>query len=173
MSFQIELDKFEEAYGHFMRDIRLAIQRTFAEEAESRNLTQADIANELETDPSVVSRRLNGAGNVTLRTICDLYTAMGREPLSNFSVRDQDERRWIDSLTIQLQNTVVITSSRISQQGILDHEVGNMLTWTSLSSVRSSVYVGLNQELHVLKLPSSESADSDVENSLMDYNVNA
>ena len=35
-------------------------------------------------DLSVVSRRLNGIGNITLKTISDTYTAMNREPLSNF-----------------------------------------------------------------------------------------
>ncbi len=87
MSFRIELDKYEEAYGHFMREIHSAIQATFAQEAELRNLTQADLAQELNVDPSVISRRLSGGGNVTLRTICDLYTAMGREPLTNFLVQ--------------------------------------------------------------------------------------
>jgi hypothetical protein len=42
------------------------------------------MAEVLDVDLSVVSRRLNGAGNVTLRTISDTYTAMDREPLSNF-----------------------------------------------------------------------------------------
>lgn len=86
MSFRIELDKYERAYGRFLRDIQRAIQKTFAEEEEAHGLNQAALARELKTDPSVVSRRLNGSGNVTLRTICDLYTAMGREPLSNFEV---------------------------------------------------------------------------------------
>lgn len=89
MSFQIELDKYDEAYGHFMREVRAAIQETFRQEEERRNLTQSALACELKVDPSVISRRLSGSGNVTLRTICDLYTAMGREPLSNFLVRGE------------------------------------------------------------------------------------
>jgi len=84
MSFQIELDKYESAYGHFIANIQAAIQKTFEEEEEARGLTQAELARELAVDPSVVSRRLNGTGNITLRTISDLFTGMGREPLSNF-----------------------------------------------------------------------------------------
>lgn len=84
MSFRIELDRYERAYGHFIAKIQMAIQKTFAEEEESRDLTQVEMARELNVDPSVVSRRLSGGGNITLRTISDLYTAMGREPLSNF-----------------------------------------------------------------------------------------
>ena len=85
MSFQIALNKYERSYGELLRNIRNAIQATFAEEAESRGLTQKHISDELKVDKSVVSRRLNGSGNVTLRTVCDLYTAMDREPFSNFN----------------------------------------------------------------------------------------
>jgi hypothetical protein len=84
MSFQIKSDKYEVAYARLLRKVRDAIQTTFAEEAE-RGLAQTDIAQSLDVDASVVSRRLSGTGNVTLRSISDLYTAMGREALSNFA----------------------------------------------------------------------------------------
>jgi hypothetical protein len=38
----------------------------------------------LGVDLSVVNRRFNGGGNITLRAISDSCTAMSREPLSNF-----------------------------------------------------------------------------------------
>jgi len=83
MSFQIDLNPFDRAFAQFLSEIREALQRTFAEETES-GLTQRELAEALGVDEALVSRRLNGPGNVTLRTLCDLYTAMGREPLSNF-----------------------------------------------------------------------------------------
>jgi transcriptional regulator with XRE-family HTH domain len=83
MSFQIELNPFERAYAHFVRQVREALQKTFAEEAQD-GLTQKELAETLGVDEALVSRRLNGPGNITLRTLADLYTAMGREPLSNF-----------------------------------------------------------------------------------------
>lgn len=89
MSFQIASDKYEDAYARFLRDIRIAIQQTFEEEAKARSLTQADLARELDVAPSVISRRLSGVGNVTLRTISDLYVAMGRQPLACFASRDR------------------------------------------------------------------------------------
>jgi transcriptional regulator with XRE-family HTH domain len=64
--------------------IQEAIQVTFEEERSKRGLSQVEIARELDVDQSVVSRRIHGGGNITLRTISDLYTAMGREPLANF-----------------------------------------------------------------------------------------
>lgn len=115
MSFRIELDKYDEAYGHFMREIRSAIQATFAQEAERRNLTQADLAQELNVNPSVVSRRLSGSGNVTLRTICDLYTAMDREPLSNFLVRGiwapHHSENWSMNISNNGDQVVVVANS--------------------------------------------------------------
>ena len=85
MSFQIELDKYERAYGRFLHKIQTAIQQTFAQEEEGQGLTQGDLARELNVDKSTISRRLNGSGNITIRSISDIFTAMGREPLSNFS----------------------------------------------------------------------------------------
>jgi transcriptional regulator with XRE-family HTH domain len=83
MSFQIDLDPFDRAYAHFASFVRAAIQQTFFEETAS-GLTQKEISETLGIDPALVSRRLNGPGNITLRTLSDLYTAMGRQPLSNF-----------------------------------------------------------------------------------------
>jgi transcriptional regulator with XRE-family HTH domain len=83
MSFQIDLSPFEVAYAHFSRKVREAIQRTFEQE-EASGLTQKELAETLGVDEALVSRRLNGPGNITLKTLCDLYTAMGREPLENF-----------------------------------------------------------------------------------------
>jgi transcriptional regulator with XRE-family HTH domain len=83
MSFRIELDKYEKAYGRLVRRVQSAIQETFEQET-SRGLTQADMARELKLDPSIVSRRINGSGNLTLRSISDLFVAMNRDPLANF-----------------------------------------------------------------------------------------
>jgi transcriptional regulator with XRE-family HTH domain len=84
MSYQIGLDPYERAFAHFLAEVRDAIQRTYAEEAEN-GLTQRELAETLGVDESLISRRLSGPGNITLRTLCDLYTAMGREPLANFA----------------------------------------------------------------------------------------
>lgn len=79
MSFQIALDKYERAYGALVRAVQAALQSTFAEEANDRGLMQADLSRELDISPGVISRKLNGSGNSTLRSISDLFTAMGRE----------------------------------------------------------------------------------------------
>ena len=85
MLFQIEeSDRFESAYADFLERVQNAMQQTYCEEQEARGLTKTAMAAALGVDLSVVSRRLNGIGNITLRTISDTYTAMNREPLSNF-----------------------------------------------------------------------------------------
>lgn len=83
MSFQIDLDPFELAYAQFVANVRDAIKQTYTEGV-ADGLTQREIAETLGIDAALVSKRLNGPGNITLRTLSDLYTAMGREPLSNF-----------------------------------------------------------------------------------------
>jgi transcriptional regulator with XRE-family HTH domain len=92
MSFQIELDKYELAYARLVRRVQSAIQETFAQEA-AKGTTQADLARELGVDASNVSRRINGSGNSTLRSISDLYVAMDREPLANFEPLEPNTAR--------------------------------------------------------------------------------
>lgn len=84
MSFQINLDPFDQEYAHFVAKVRAALRVTFEDEAD-KGLTQRELAETLGVDESVISKRLNAAqGNMTLRSLSDLYVAMGREPLSNF-----------------------------------------------------------------------------------------
>jgi hypothetical protein len=83
MSFQIELDPFDQAYAQFSSHVREAIRRTFEQEM-LNGLTQREMAETLDVDEALISRRLNGPGNITLRTLSDVFVAMGREPLSNF-----------------------------------------------------------------------------------------
>ena len=109
MSFQIDLNPFDRAYARFVRQVRDALQRTFAEESEN-GLTQKELAEALGIDQSLVSRRLHGPGNVTLRTLSDLYTAMGREPLSNFVAPER--------LCVQI--TQVKTSTYVQASSHLD-----------------------------------------------------
>jgi transcriptional regulator with XRE-family HTH domain len=87
MSFQIALDPFEKAYARFIGNVRESIQATYSE-ASREGLTQREIADTLGVDEALISRRLHGPGNITLRTLCDLFTAMGRDPLTHFVAPD-------------------------------------------------------------------------------------
>ena len=72
--FRIECDKYEEAYARFTRAIRIAMYETFNEE-KSHGISETDLA--------IINDHLN-SGILTLRSICEFYTVIGREPLSNF-----------------------------------------------------------------------------------------
>jgi hypothetical protein len=109
MLFQIESDRFESAYADLLERIQTAMQETYDEEKRARGLTKTKIAAELNVDLSVVSRRLNGAGNITLRSVSDMYTAMGREPLSNFSPPSASVDREIASDQISSPSQSVVT----------------------------------------------------------------
>jgi hypothetical protein len=119
MYFQIDVDPYEANYAHLLERIQIAMQTTFAEEHALRSLMQADIARDLSIDQSVVSRRLNGGGNVTLRSISDFYTAMGREPLENFRPLQRARRSIAAASTTNPQNTVIDIRRPVRQQGTI------------------------------------------------------
>ncbi len=79
----LERDRYESAYAAFLTSILDAVQRTFAEE-QKRGLTLVKLSENLGLSEQLVRRRLKGQGIMTLRTICDLYIAMGRQPFDNF-----------------------------------------------------------------------------------------
>jgi len=88
MFLQTESDKYELGYARFLRRVRTAIQMTY-EAARAEGLNQSAIAAELGVTPSVVSKRLAGAGNMTLRSVSDLFIAMGSEALEHFHASDE------------------------------------------------------------------------------------
>jgi transcriptional regulator with XRE-family HTH domain len=129
MLFQIESDRFESAYADLLERIQNAIQQTYHEEKEARGLTRTAIAEALGIDLSVVSRRLNGGGNITLRTISDTYTAMDREPLSNFvppraPIQEDEERHTSKETETRLEKSVI----KPNYQNPSEQEINNVAT---------------------------------------------
>jgi transcriptional regulator with XRE-family HTH domain len=59
-------------------DVRDELLTALAEERERRNLTRARVAALIGKDKGFVSRKLNGIGNMTLRTLADLAWALDR-----------------------------------------------------------------------------------------------
>lgn len=80
MSYRFSIDPKNRLIGRWVTSVIDAIQRAYAEEADSRGLTQAEIARVLDIDRSVVNRRLTGETNLTLRSIGELAYALGRTP---------------------------------------------------------------------------------------------
>ena len=77
MSFQINIDPKSQKAGRFITHVIDALRRTLAEEHQRTGLTQAKIAEVLGVDKAVINRKLNGEGNLTLRTIAEQAYVMG------------------------------------------------------------------------------------------------
>ncbi|WP_157133058.1 helix-turn-helix transcriptional regulator [Roseobacter sp. SK209-2-6] len=85
MSFKFKVSDKERATGRFKGRAHRAIVRAVREAKESRGLTQSDIAESMGVDKSVVSRILNGKGNLTLQTIGEISWVLGLRPDLVFS----------------------------------------------------------------------------------------
>jgi hypothetical protein len=66
--------------ARFVGDVREELILAFLEEMSERGLTKSDLARLLGVNRSVISRVLNGAAPLELRTIGQLAWAMGRDP---------------------------------------------------------------------------------------------
>ncbi|MCT6855894.1 MAG: hypothetical protein M3Z59_05720 [Bombella apis] len=94
--FPIKSDKFSFNYARFLRKVRDAVQHTYEEEQKENGITHEYIAEQLGLTRSTVTKRLQCEGNLTLKSLSDLYVAMGREPLENFKAIDVYE--WEDNV---------------------------------------------------------------------------
>lgn len=86
-SYQISLTPHKRAAGRFIAMVRREIQKALAEEQAKRGTTQASVAAELGVNRSVIHRQIMGLENLTLGTVGEIASALGREPL--FSIFPQ------------------------------------------------------------------------------------
>lgn len=77
-SFQISITPSKRAAGRFVSRVRRALQKALAEEAEKRDLTQADLARAIGVNRSVIHRELRGHKDLTLGRVAELAWALGR-----------------------------------------------------------------------------------------------
>ena len=80
-SYQISLTPHKRAAGRFIAKVRREIQKAFVEEQAKNGTTQAGIAAELGVNRSVVHRQIMGFENLTLGTVGEIASVLGREPL--------------------------------------------------------------------------------------------
>ena len=74
----ITLDARRRTYVRLIGEIQHELNQALAEEHTTHGLTKADIAKALNKDKSFVTRKLAGTSNMTLETLADLASAMGR-----------------------------------------------------------------------------------------------
>jgi hypothetical protein len=80
-SYQISLTLHKRLAGRFISLVRREIQKALAEEGSSRGVTQASIAAELGVNRSVIHRQIMGLENLTLSSVGEIASVLGREPL--------------------------------------------------------------------------------------------
>jgi hypothetical protein len=77
MSFQITLTPAKRAAGRYVGLVRRKLQKALADRTD---LTQADIARELDVNRSVITRQLRGSADMSLARVAEIATILGYEP---------------------------------------------------------------------------------------------
>lgn len=84
MSFSVKISAKDRATGRFMSRVHRALIKAVNQAKADKQISQAQIAEAMGVDKSVVSRILNGEGNLTLKTIGDISWAVGLRPEFRF-----------------------------------------------------------------------------------------
>ena len=80
-SYQISLTPHKRKAGRFIAAVRREIQKALAEEHAQHGTTQASVAAELGINRSVIHRQIMGLENLTLGSVGEIASALGRDPL--------------------------------------------------------------------------------------------
>ena len=80
-SYQISLTPHKRTAGRLVAAVRREIQKALAEEHAEHGTTQASIAAELGVNGSVIHRQIMGLENLTLGSVGEIASALGRDPL--------------------------------------------------------------------------------------------
>jgi transcriptional regulator with XRE-family HTH domain len=78
-SYQMRLTDRQRKTGRYVQQAQRELRGAYLEEKKKRGLTLQEIADKLGVEKSVVSRRLSGEANLTLRILVEMAWALGRE----------------------------------------------------------------------------------------------
>lgn len=84
MSYQLNLRPEQRKAARFISTVRGEIQKAYSEEKAAGKINQSRLADALGVSRSVVSRRLRGIQNLTLRSIAEMAWALDREIVFEF-----------------------------------------------------------------------------------------
>jgi transcriptional regulator with XRE-family HTH domain len=96
-SFQITITPSKRAAGRFISRVRRVIQRALAEEANTRGLTQSDLARAIGVNRSVINREIQGTSDITLGRVGELAWALGRRAVIVFESTNSPFQASIES----------------------------------------------------------------------------
>jgi transcriptional regulator with XRE-family HTH domain len=84
MSYKMKISKRDRSAGRFKSRVHRALMKAVIAAKTEKGMTQSQIAELMEVDKSVVSRILNGQGNLTLKTIGEISWVLGLRPDISF-----------------------------------------------------------------------------------------
>lgn len=87
MSFQITLPLTKRVAGRYVGDVRRALQQAFARRPD---VSQADIARELDVNRSVITRQLRGSADMSVARVAEIAAVLGFEPRFSLQPLEMD-----------------------------------------------------------------------------------
>lgn len=102
-SFSLNMSPKERATGRFMGRVNRALVKAVIAAKREKNLTQSQIAEQMEVDKSTISRIINGRGNLTLRTIGEISWVLGLRPDITFSKIQNDSADGANHPTMEVK----------------------------------------------------------------------
>ena len=88
MSYKMKISTRDRSAGRFKSRVHRALMKAVIAAKNEKGITQSQIAEMMEVDKSVVSRILNGHGNLTLKTIGEISWVLGLRPEISFAKLD-------------------------------------------------------------------------------------
>ena len=89
MSYKFDIDPKNRVVARFIGEVRSELVRAFVEESAASGLTRDQLAQLLGVHKSLITKRLRGNVNLTLRSIGEMAWALDREP--EFTLAQPDE----------------------------------------------------------------------------------
>ncbi|MGV1946794.1 MULTISPECIES: helix-turn-helix domain-containing protein [unclassified Agrobacterium] len=131
MSFEIEVNEFEEAGGRLVAEFGEQLQEVFVYRRENDGMTQQEIADRLCVDRSRVNRCLSGFNNLTIGSLGELAHAMESVVIHRVVPKEQvGEWKLIRVLPTSTQGKTII--------GLFDSKPSIRDTYSSDSTVETS-----------------------------------
>lgn len=96
MSYRIAISPRRRKVIRFIGGVRDALVNAYLDEKKNNGLTKQELADRVGVNKSVITRRLNGSANLTLRSIAEMADALGRD-IDFRLVQDADPQRanWV------------------------------------------------------------------------------
>lgn len=117
MSYKMKISKRDRSAGRFKSRVHRALMKAIIAAKTEKGMTQSQIAEMMGVDKSVVSRILNGQGNLTLKTIGEISWVLGLRPELSF---------------VKLESNLPPHSNQIPHEEVVAAEAKKTVTGTNV-----------------------------------------